>query len=68
MSMKSMRSGVSGGSAADEDKQAPVTCGLGIYKGARVAIRNIQCGPVTLTRNNLLELKTVTVDPQSLVV
>ena len=61
MSMKSMRSAVSGTSEAGAANQAPVTCSLGIYKGAKVAIRNIQCGPVELSRENLLELKTVNI-------
>ena len=60
MSMQSMRSEASAGLVSGGQSRVPDTCSFGIYKGNRVAVRNIQCGPVTLTRANLLELKMVT--------
>ena len=47
------------GSAGDKHTQDPINSSRGFYKGTKVATRNIQCGPVTLTRDNLMELKTV---------
>ena len=59
MSIRSVHSEASVGSAEDKYTVGSVNFSFGLYKGTKVAIRNIQCGPVLLTRNNLLELKTV---------
>ena len=58
-STKSIRCGTS--VVSNERKQALVIWRIGNYKGIKVAIRNIQCIPAMFTRDNLLELKAVTV-------
>ena len=62
LSMKSVRSTKSGkstssavsGEAGDQGGTA-----VGFYKGNMVAIRNIECDSIALTRDNLMELKAV---------
>ena len=59
MSLKSICSRASVGAATNKHTPSAVSFIFGTYKGTKVAIRGIQCGPLALTRDNLVELKTV---------
>ena len=59
-SIRSSKSGISGSiSAASGGEVNQIYTDVGFYKGNMVAIRKIDCGPVILTRENLMELKVV---------
>ena len=59
-SIRSSKSGISGSiSAASGGEVNQIYTDVGFYKGNMVAIRKIECGPVILTRENLMELKVV---------
>ena len=63
LSMKSIRSSKSGKSgslfATSGGEVNQINTDVGFYKGNTVAIRKIDCGPVILARENLMELKVV---------
>ena len=59
--MKSMRSGTSGASDSNNQGAAQVFTQTGIYRGNTVAIRPIKKTSITMTRDDLLEMKVVSV-------
>ena len=61
LSMKSMRSGTSGASDSNNQGAAQVFTQTGIYRGNTVAIRPIKKTSITMTRDDLLEMKVVSV-------
>ena len=63
-SIRSAKSGQSNISAASDEPVNQIYTQVGFYKGNMVAMRKIDCGPVFLTRDNLMELKVVRGTPR----